>query len=574
MKKVSKWKHGLMATTVLLGTVLSACTSETQTEPKATDAPQTDPVDAKAREIRTIQILSRPQASSPDEYERANLIAAAMQELGISTEIKAMPYEQQSDIVWYQRDEWDMTGWQMVARPERLDPDEFVYNLFHSSTAQEGYNFIGYTNPEYDRIAEQQRITVDREERRNLIFKAQEILASDVAYLFNVHPKLKYVYNNQVFAPNSIVEMAGMGIRNFWTYLNATPIGQQKNMILNSNDSVQAINPFYISGSFDSWVTELIWDRLMRIDKDGLPKPWAAESVTWKTDTQVEIKLRANMKWHDGKPVTAEDVKFSYEAPMTGEVPMYKPFVEIIDKIEIIDPLTLEFTLKRPWAAFETASLSKLNIVPKHIWEPIIEDLKNKPENAESYQEKTPIGSGPFRYENWKFKEEIVLSANTEHFSPPKIEKWIMREIPNTEATLGMLENGEINFLAVFPGDGELLQQKVEANPNLTMVMTTDLGFQFFAVNHRRPPFDDVAFRRALAAAIDRDMMAQVVYKGFADPGDSIISPALTYWKNPNLPYPSGGIEEAKKILREAGYEWNASGKLLYPAGKKEELGK
>ncbi|MGG1663673.1 ABC transporter substrate-binding protein [Brevibacillus sp. NRS-1366] len=574
MKTANKWKFGLLATTVLLGTALSACTSETQTQPKTNDTPKTEPANAKSREIRTLQILTRPQASSPDEYERANLIAGAMKELGITAELKPMPYEQQSDIVWYKRDEWDMTGWQMAARPERLDPDEFVYNLFHSSTAKDGYNFVGYNNPEYDKIAEQQRITVDREERKNLIFKAQELIASDVAYLFNVHPKLKYVYNHQVFDKNSIVEMAGMGIRNIWTYLNATPIGQQKNMVLNSNDSVQAINPFYISGSFDSWVTELIWDRLMRIDKDGLPKPWAAESVAWKTDTQVEIKLRADMKWHDGKPVTAEDVKFSYEAPLTGEVPMYKPFVEIIDKIDIKDPLTLEFTLKRPWAAFETASLSKLNLVPKHIWGPIIEDLKNKPENAESYQEKTPIGSGPFKYENWKFKEEVVLSANNEHFSPAKIEKWIMKEIPNTEASLGMIENGEINFLAVFPGDGQLLQQKVEASQNLTMITTTDLGFQFFAVNHRRPPFNDVAFRRALAAAIDRDMMAQVVYKDFAEPGDSVISPALSIWKNPNLPYPTGGVEEAKKLLQEAGYEWDAAGKLLYPAGKKEELGK
>lgn len=149
-----------------------------------------------------------------------------------------------------------------------------------------------------------------------------------------------------------------------------------------------------------------------------------------------------------------------------------------------------------------------------------------------------------------------------------------MKEIPNTEASLGMIENGEINFLAVFPGDGQLLQQKVEASPNLTMVTTTDLGFQFFAVNHRRPPFNDVAFRRALAAAIDRDMMAQVVYKEFAEPGDSVISPALSIWKNPNLPYPTGGVEEAKKLLQEAGYEWDAAGKLLYPAGKKEELGK
>jgi peptide/nickel transport system substrate-binding protein len=553
--------------------VLSACSDKKPTVSNNNET--TKPItETQGRQIRTLEIFSRPQATAPDEYERANLIASSMKEIGLNVEIKAMPYEQMNKIVWYQRDKWDMTGWQMTARPERLDPDEFVYNLFHSSTSKDGYNFVGYNNPEYDKIAEQQRITMDRNERKKLIFKAQEMIAKDAVYLFNVHPKLNYVFNSQVFNKSSMVDMVGMGIRNIWTYLNAAPIGQQKNMILNSNNSVQALNPFYISGTTDSWVTELIWDRLMRIDKDGVPKPWAAESVTWKSGTLLEIKLRQGMKWHDGQPVTAADVKFSYEAPLTGKVPMYKPFVEIIDKIDVKDNLTLEFTLKRPWAAFETASLSKLNLVPKHIWEPIINDLKSKPENAESYQEKTPIGSGPFKFANWKFKEEVVLDANKDHFAAPKINKWILKEIPNMEASLGMIENGELNFLAVYLGDGQLLEQKVKSNPKLTMVSTIDLGFQFFAVNERRPPFNDTAFRQALAAAIDREMMVQVVYKGFAAPGDSVISPSLEFWKNPNTQYPSGGTKEAKKILQAAGYEWDKSGKLLYPNGKKEEIGK
>jgi peptide/nickel transport system substrate-binding protein len=562
-----------MSTAVLLGIVLSACSDKKPTVSNNNET--TKPItETQGRQIRTLEIFSRPQATAPDEYERANLIASSMKEIGLNVEIKAMPYEQMNKIVWYQRDKWDMTGWQMTARPERLDPDEFVYNLFHSSTSKDGYNFVGYNNPEYDKIAEQQRITMDRNERKKLIFKAQEMIAKDAVYLFNVHPKLNYVFNSQVFNKSSMVDMVGMGIRNIWTYLNAAPIGQQKNMILNSNNSVQALNPFYISGTTDSWVTELIWDRLMRIDKDGVPKPWAAESVTWKSGTLLEIKLRQGMKWHDGQPVTAADVKFSYEAPLTGKVPMYKPFVEIIDKIDVKDNLTLEFTLKRPWAAFETASLSKLNLVPKHIWEPIINDLKSKPENAESYQEKTPIGSGPFKFANWKFKEEVVLDANKDHFAAPKINKWILKEIPNMEASLGMIENGELNFLAVYLGDGQLLEQKVKSNPKLTMVSTIDLGFQFFAVNERRPPFNDTAFRQALAAAIDREMMVQVVYKGFAAPGDSVISPSLEFWKNPNTQYPSGGTKEAKKILQAAGYEWDKSGKLLYPNGKKEEIGK
>ena len=63
--------------------------------------------------------------------------------------------------------------------PERLDPDEFLYNLLHSSTAEEGYNFIGYINPKYDEIVEKQRVTLDKEKRRALIFQLHEILANE-----------------------------------------------------------------------------------------------------------------------------------------------------------------------------------------------------------------------------------------------------------------------------------------------------------------------------------------------------------------------------------------------------------
>jgi len=524
------------------------------------------------RVIRKLLVLSRPQATSPDEYETALLIVDGMRELGMDADVKVITWEQMAKVVWYDRDSWDMTGWQMTARPERLDPDELLFNLFHSSTAENGYNFIGYINPEYDEIVEKQRVTLDKEERRALIFQLQEILANEAVCDFVVNPMVNIVYSSKVFKPESIKEMAGMGIKNFWTYIYAEPAGNQKSIILNSNDTVQSINPFYVSGSVDSWITELVWDRLMRVGQDGLPKPWAAKSVEWVSDKQAKIVLRKGMKWHDGKPVTVEDVKFSFEAPLSGEVPMYKPFVSNIESIEIVDDTTLLFNLKKAFAAFETATLAKVNIIPKHVWESIIEDLKDSPDNAESIQEEIPIGSGPYKFSSWKFSEEVVLEKNTEHFSVPKMDKWIVRFIPNMEAALGMIQNGEINFLATYLGDSQLLQQKVEENPNLTMISSVDLGFRYFAFNHRRPPFDDIAFRRAVAAITDRDLIVAAIWKGFAVSGDSVISPALEFWKNDNLNLPSGGVEEAKQILKEAGYGWDKKGRLMYPEGKKEEL--
>jgi peptide/nickel transport system substrate-binding protein len=531
-----------------------------------------DKTDDAERVIRKLYILTRPQATSPDEYETALLIAEGMRELGLDADAKVITWEQMIDAVWYNRDSWDMTGWQMTARPERLDPDEFLFNLFHSSTTEGGYNFIGYNNPEYDKIAEQQRITMDREKRRELVYKLQEILANDVAANFVVHPMVNIVYNNNVFKTESIKEMAGMGIKNFWTYIYAEPAGEQKNFILNSNDTIHAINPLFVSGTADSWVTELIWDRLMRVGEDGLPKPWAAESVEWVSDTQVKIVLRKNMKWHDGNPVTAEDVKFSFEAPLSGEVPAYKPFVDNIESIEVLNDHTLTFNLKKASAAFEISSLAKLNIIPKHIWQPILDELLNSPDNVESFQEDVPIGSGPYKFSSWKFSEEVVLVGNKDHFASPKMEKWIVRFIPNMEAALGMIQNGEINFLSTYLGDSQLLQQIVDSNSILTMVSSVDLGFHYFTFNHRRPPFDDVAFRRAICALTERDVIVAAIWKGFAVPGDSVVSPALEYWKNDNLNFPSGGLAKAKSILQEANYELNKKGQLMYPEGKIEEL--
>jgi len=520
---------------------------------------------AEGDRVVDVTLLTRPKSSASNEYEAINLVAKNLRKIGVQAEVKVTPWEQMADVVWYQRESWDITGWQMTARPERLDPDEFIYNLFHSSTAEKGYNFIGYKNPQYDKIAEKQRVTIDREKRKELIYKAQKILAEDVAYIYSVHPKINNVYNNQVFADDSMKEMAGLGLKNFWTYINAKPISDQKDIVLNFNDTVQAINPLYVSGTVDSWITELIWDRLMRMGQDGLPKPWAAKSVEWLNKTKVKVVLREGMKWHDGKPVTVEDVKFSFEVPKTGEAPMYRPFVKKIKNIEITGDNTLIFNLKEPWAAFETASLAKINIIPKHKWKPIIEDLKEKPKNAESYQADKPIGSGPFKFSKWEFNEKVILKANKEHFHAPKVENWVVRFVPNMEATLGMLENGEINFLAAYTGDSTLLKQTVDNDAKLTMNSSVDLGFRFLAPNHRVKPFKDKAFRKATAALTNRQIVAQVVYKGFAVPCDSVVSPALEFWHNPNIDYPSGGVKQARQILKEAGYKWDEQGRLLYP---------
>lgn len=522
--------------------------------------------------IRTIEILTRPQASQPQEFQSIQLIAQEWRKLGLDVEVKVMPWEQMSDVVWYQRDTWDTTAWQMVGRPERSDPDEIVYNLFHSSTAENGYNFIGYTNPEYDAVVEAQRGEIDEEKRKELIFQAQEMLSADQPNMMLVHPKSTFAFDNTVWKADTVVDQSGIGIRNTWTFMAIEPLGETKDIILNSGDNVQAINPLYISGGVDSWVFELVYDRLARVGPDGLPQPWAAESYEWTDETTVAVKLRDGMKWHDGEALTAEDVKFSFETAVSGEAPMYAPFASNIETIEIVDDLNLVFKLKQPAASFVTSSLAKINLIPMHVWEPIIADLKTKEENAESYQEETPIGSGPFKFERWLTNEEIVLTANKEHFNAPKAERWILRIVPNVEAALGMLRSGEINFMGEFTGDPQVLMQAAEQDGDLEVVSTVDMGFRYIAFNNRRAPFDDPAFRKALSVAVDRQLIVKAAFKGFAEPSNSVVSPSLSFWHDPAVFEGfETGTEVAAKMLEDAGYTLDGD-RLTYPGDTKETL--
>ena len=525
---------------------------------------------AQGDQIRPLELLTRPQAVDPQEFQSAQLIAQEWRKLGLDVEVTVMPWEQLADRVWYDRDAWDMTAWQMVGRPERGDPDEIVYNLFHSSTAESGYNFVGYSNPEYDAAAEAQRAETDPDARQQLIFEAQEILDQDQPYAFLVYPQSTYAYRSDVWDPASIIEQNGIGIKNFWTFVDAEPLTDQGDMILNSGDVLQAVNPLYISGAVDSWVTELIWDRLMRVGPDGLAQPWAAESYEWLDDTTITVTLRDDMTWHDGEPVTANDVVFSFQAPMGEEAPMYKPFVGNIASVEVTGENTVQFTLTEPSAAFLVTTLSKVNLIPQHVWEPLLADLETKDENAESYQEPTPIGSGPFKFVSWRPSEELVLEANTEHFNAPQMARWILRIVPNSEAAVGMLRSGELNFLSNYAGDPNVLLETAEGAP-IEVISSTDIGFRFIGFNARRAPFDDAAFRRALSAAVNRNLIAQAAYQGFGVPANSPVSVALPFWNNEEVANPETGLELAQQMLEEAGYTIQ-NGSLYYPEGVSETL--
>ena len=520
--------------------------------------------------IRPLVLICKPQATDPAQYQAAQLCLQEWRKLGLKVSVQVLPATQQSSVVWMDRTKWDMTTWEMVGRPERSDPDELTYSLFSSSLADNGYDFVGYKNPEYDKLADAQRAEEDRDKRAVLVKQAQMLIKQDQPYVYLVYPRRSMAYNSEVWDSSTIVEEAGIGIRNFWTFLQAKPLGDQKDMILNTPQPLSNLHPVHMD-AIGSWVSDLIFDHLMRVDIHGNPVPWAAESVRFVDPVTVEAVIRDGMKFHDDTPVTLEDIQYSFQLPRDkNKTPQFYPNVANIASVDITGPRTITFKLKAPQSSFFTSTLSKMAIIPKHVWKPIADKLAGTNQLIEDYKEPNLIGSGPFKFVHWRDPEEVMLARFDNHWTPPKLDRWILRTVSNQEATLGMLRNSEINFLAIFTGDPQNVAALAKEVPKIKVVTTTDLGFQFIAFNLRRPPYDDTAFRVALSTAVNRKIMAAAAWNGYAEPAGSCVSSALPFWHADDSLLMGGDLAAAKKILASAGYTLSG-GQLHYPAGRKEE---
>jgi peptide/nickel transport system substrate-binding protein len=525
------------------------------------------------RLIRQLELVCAPAGEIIKEYRASTLYVEGLRELGLDVKLHPLPYSVEADYIWRERDRWDFTAWDMGARPSRTDPDDLLYNGFISTAIEGGYNFVSYVNSVIDVLLKAQRAETNMEKRREIIWEIQEIIAEDAPIVYTVAMPEFAAFRNDVFEPDSMVNMAGIGLLNYWTFVTAKPVGPQKTMIANYTKDIRALNPFFISGTRDTYVDLLIFDRVMRISPEGLPVPSAAQSVNWLDEVTLEVILRDNMTFHDGVSVTTSDVKFSYETAMSGEAPEYEPFTQDIESIEIVSDEKMIFHLKEPSAPFLTSTLCKLFIAPEHIWGPIVEELKaSEAEDATTTQLDHPIGSGPFKFVAWSRGEEVVLEAFTSYYNAPAVERFVFRKVGIPEVALGQLQSGELNYLSIFRGDPTVLADAAAEDAALEFRSSITVGTRFFALNCRRQPFDDPAFRRAIAYAVPYDQILETIEQGFTVRADSYVSPALEYWHNPDIPQYNYDLGKARQILSEAGYEWDVQGRLYYPEGEVESL--
>ena len=272
----------------------------------------------------------------------------------------------------------------------------------------------------------------------------------------------------------------------------------------------------------------------------------ATEWTTSDDGLTYTLKLREGVKFHDGTDFNAEAVVYNFERWKAGSAEQFyyynSQFAGIIDTVTAVDPYTVEFKLTRPLAPF----LKNLAMSPFGIASPAaIEEYGDKfTEN--------PVGTGPFKFQEWKRNDRITLVKNENYWDPefPKLETIIFRSIPDNSARLNALMSGEVDLI-----DGVNYSDipQIEANPNLQVFNRPSMNVAYLGLTVTREPFDNKLVRQAINHAIDKEAIISAFYEGAAQPAVNPMPPVIAGYNDEIKGY-EYDPEKAKELLAEAGY--------------------
>ena len=292
-----------------------------------------------------------------------------------------------------------------------------------------------------------------------------------------------------------------------------------------------------------SSVLRHIYDTLVRIGPDNEIIPCLAESWEIVDGHTVEFKLRPGVKFHNGDPFTAEDVKFSLERQKVSARQAHH--VATLEGVEVLSELACRVKLNEPAAGILLFSLSHYgsSIVGKNATEATEGAGKNINDN--------PIGTGPYRFVSFKANDRTVIEKNPDYFGQtPANDQLVFKIIPDGSARSIALETGGIDLLVNVES---VDVKRVRDNKKLFLEEYESTWMEFLVLNNSKPPFDKREIREAIAHLVQRESVIRVAERGEATPLYSpIASGAYSY--TPDVPHYDYDVEKAKALLAEGGY--------------------
>lgn len=308
-----------------------------------------------------------------------------------------------------------------------------------------------------------------------------------------------------------------------------------------------------VSTDFESAQHQLhvLFVTLVSNDADYEAQPYFARSWEFDSDTsEVVFHLQHDLQWHDGAPVTARDVAFTFQRLKDPAVPFPNPsYFDYWDAVEVIDPVTVRFFL-RPHAN-ALYGWTRVAIMPEHILGNVPpEDLESHPFGFLS-----PVGNGPFRFVERIPGDRWVFEANPdfpeELGGRPYLDRLVYRQIPDEFALAAALQAGEVDL--VIDASPSMIDQ-VGDSQDVVSTSYSAPEYAFIAWNSRRPEFSDPVVRRALTMAIDRETLVQAVLGGNGTVAAGPVGPWHWAYDSAWTPIPYAP-EEATVLLEGAGWK-------------------
>ena len=303
---------------------------------------------------------------------------------------------------------------------------------------------------------------------------------------------------------------------------------------------VDTLHPTDFSTTVELGVLNQIYDTLLYYSPDGTkdPEPRIAESYEISDDgLDYTFHLRDDVTFHDGTPVTADDVVFSIELYKASEYQGSQ--ISMLSSVEATDEHTAVCHLDAPYSPFLQGICSPM-IASKAYYESSEDDFVNN-----------PIGTGPYKFVSRAKGSNIKLEANEDYYrGAPEIKEVTFEVIPDSSTKAIALQTGEVNFAEI----DSATKPQLEANPAITIAEVPTSAFSYIAMNTEKEPFNDVKVRQAINYAIDRDNLVAVCYDGEAEVNSNICAKERFGYSDDQFQY-TYDPEKAKELLAEAGIE-------------------
>ncbi len=344
-------------------------------------------------------------------------------------------------------------------------------------------------------------------------------------------------------------------------------------------------NAINTDSSYGYFNVNIMFETLVRFNDDIKFIPRLADSWEISEDkTTYTFHLNPNAKWHDGTPLTAEDVEFTIwaithpqiESNRGNNISMLKGLegskrpegVDAVEGVKVIDDHTIQFITKNPVdpLAFLELVGTEIWIIPKHI----LKDIPPEEFDKADFWMNPTVGAGPFKFVRYETDQFVEYERNDDYYlGRPHLDKLIVKII-SPATMVAQLEKGEVDISAG-GGIGDIPLddwERVKSLPNVDAYSYQDNGYQYMLINHDASrPWTDKRIRHALAYGINRQLIVDKLLKGQGVVCQGPIIP-VTYYYNPEIegkfPYDP---DKARELLKEAGWDPNYEVTLIVPIG-------